>query len=133
MREILFKAKCIDGGNWIYGDLIHRLYGITISTNMIDRLHDLYVDENTICQYTGLTDKDGKKIWENDIVKTSRYGVDDGKGHNYAGIDTFYIVFSEGSYCLMNGWRRFNLRCGNDMEVIGNIFDNTNLLKGGVE
>lgn len=93
--------------------------------------HD--VDENTVCQYTGLIDENGRKIWEGDVVKTSQYGVDNGNGRNYVGFDIFYIAFFDGGYCLMNDRRRFNLRCGNALKVIGNVFDNPELLKGGAE
>ena len=87
------------------------------------------IDPNTLCQFTGLTDKNGRKIWENDIIKTSQYGVDNGDGRNFAGFDIFSISFSECSFCLMNKWRRFNLRPNRDMEAIGNIFDNSDLLE----
>ena len=69
MREILFKAKSenIDGTfDWIEGYLSKCDGKWTICD---DDGYGCFIDENTICQYTGLTDKNGKKIWENDIVK----------------------------------------------------------------
>ena len=89
--------------------------------------YDINID--TLCQYTGLTDKNGKRIWENDIVKTNQYGVDKGDGRNFSGFDTFHVSFSEGSFCLMNKWRRFNLRPSKNLEVVGNVFDNPDLLE----
>lgn len=59
-REILFKGKEVQNGNWIYGDLIHRDYGTTIGAVDSDGLHEVYVDEETICQYTGLVRGEAK-------------------------------------------------------------------------
>ena len=68
MREILFRGKRKDNGEWVYGNYAY--------TDTFGGKHWIFqnkafeheVDENTICQYTGLTDKNGNKIWENDIV-----------------------------------------------------------------
>lgn len=78
---------------------------------------------STAGQYTGLTDRTGERIFEGDILKTNKYGKDDGKGHNFAGPDAFCVAFEDGGYCLRNEWRRFNLRPDIDAEVIGTVFD----------
>lgn len=132
MREILFKAKRKDNGEWVEGlpgyDINGKITEIEVYKKVFDcRIYE--IDPNTLCQFTGLTDKNGRKIWENDIIKTSQYGVDNGDGRNFAGFDIFSISFSECSFCLMNKWRRFNLRPNRDMEAIGNIFDNPDLLE----
>ena len=132
MREILFKAKRIDSGEWVEGYLMDENYINLPYTDYsvggrFDEEIEIYPE--TVCQYTGLTDKNGRKIFEGDIVKTNQYGVDDGSGHNYAGLDTFSVEFSDGGFCLKNKWRRFNLRPFGNFEVIGNIFDNPELLK----
>lgn len=82
MREILFKAKRLDNGEWVEGFLFHCLNNgeewcigkEPLSANDYSEIIGEYrtwfpIDEKTICQYTGLTDKNRNKIWENDIVE----------------------------------------------------------------
>lgn len=130
MREILFRGESLRTEKWIQGYLFRCWERAYIAWGMWNDNADMKeVDPETVCQYTGLTDKNGRKIFEGDIVKTSQYGVDDGNGHNYAGFATFSVEFSDGSFCLKNKWRRFNLRPQRDFEVIGNIFDNPELVE----
>ncbi len=82
-----------------------------------------------VMQYTDLKDKNDKEIYEGDIVKTSKFGVDDGNGHNFSGFDLFTVKWDNGGFALFNRWRRFNLRDDRkNYEVAGNIFDNPELL-----
>lgn len=72
MREILFKAKRWRDGKWVYGDLNNLQDSVIIHWyNNGCRVSD-EVDPSTVCQYTGLTDKNGKKIFEGDVLKIAK-------------------------------------------------------------
>ena len=70
-REIKFKAKRLDSGEWIEGDLVHstnyigigQISGIFTDTRVVHR-----VDPNTVCQFTGMKDVNGEELYENDII-----------------------------------------------------------------
>lgn len=91
MREILFKAKRWSDGKWVYGDL-NNLQAITIISwyNGGCRVAD-EVDPYTVCQYTGLTDRNEKKIFEGDIIRWT-----DWKGEQ-----------KEAPVCYDQEWNRF--------------------------
>ena len=127
MREMRFKGKRIDNGEWVEGDLVHSVY--QINDVCVGRygsgvgMHQ--VDETAICQYTGMVDKHGRKIWENDIVKMTF-----GTGEITNGIvvyreDCRFLVYEVGK-----GHYGFT---SNSVEVIGNVFDNPEFLGGGME
>lgn len=126
MREILFKAKRIDNGEWVEGYYAEckgkTFIGIGISIG-IDAFKGfctpvirwLEVDPETLCQFTGLCDKNGKKIWENDILRfTQQDETKIGVIKYNAPIFTYF------------GLMRWSLYKD---EVIGNIFDNPELLQ----
>ncbi len=131
MREILFRGKT-HKGEWLYGSLeIKYGWRIIEGKRQIDhRICDVNdncenVDPTTIGQYTGLTDKNGKKIFEGDIVLF--YGT----LYN----EIFSIVFAYGCFRLgtKNGFSYTLHNLYSALEVIGNIHDNPELLKGGAE
>lgn len=129
MREILFKGKTINrdksyhrtnykNGDWVYG-LITRLYDEqyeNLPAEMTDEngVSRIEIDHNTICQYTGFIDKNDTKIFESDIVNAS---------WGYKGlVDLDNLIYAS-----------MECRISDDIEVIGNIFDNPELLEGGAE
>lgn len=130
----MFKAKCIEGGNWVYGDLIHHPYGICIGSVDKDGLHELYVNEETICQYTGLTDKNGKKIWENDILTFEEV-------YENVGYDCIGAVYYDKTKAMFRipTTNRKTYTTSIDFHTsipgfkkVGNIFDNSELIKNDI-
>ena len=126
MREILFKAKSenIDGTfDWIEGYLSKCDGKWTICD---DEGVGCFVEAETICQYTGLTDKNGNKIWENDICDRKEPFPEIVKMQKGDWIlDYSYAVGRENCYCNLG----FYVCERNSVEVIGNIFDNVELLE----
>lgn len=134
MCDILFRAKAINrdkgyhktkykNGDWVYG-LVTRLYderfeNLPAEMTNINGVSGIEVDYKTIGQYTGLTDKNGVKIFEGDII---RYEDDIGYVI-YNGDDARFLVDSPNRYISMD--------YSNEFEVIGNIHDNPKLLKEG--
>ena len=133
MRNIIFKAKTLQG-EWVEGyytklkwcnNIIHVVIpeGAEIdSGNSLCEAHD--INPETLCQYTGLTDKNGNRIWENDIVK---HDISDTIGtvrwyqEDYAGWCVDDVVIDE---------QQFTDEMWSECEIVGNIFDNPELLKG---
>lgn len=71
IRDIKFKGKRLDNGEWIYGDLNHLLDGVYISNDNGNNMAQ--VDPNTVCQFTGCIDKSGKEVYEGDIVEVDLF------------------------------------------------------------
>lgn len=134
MREILFKAKQLDNGEWIEGGFCQSSDGRTYIVGVSKRgyIDGLEVIPETICQYTGLTDKNCNKIWENDIVKVKfregRIGAVE-KEYNYVAVyDEFQAYWRfEGNDDLL-GSPSLVQSNQHIFEVIDNIFDNPELL-----
>nr|DAH29628.1 MAG TPA: YopX protein [Caudoviricetes sp.] len=120
----LFKAKRVDDGDWIVGGLVR--YGFTgkekyyIVPDYASDLYAIEIDPTTICQYTGLKDKNGKLIWENDIVK-----INNSKANVLITFRDFEIICTIPS----EKYYKHRLEYDTEYEVIGNIFDNPELLE----
>ena len=131
MLEIEFRGKRIDNSEWIYGWLrqtghqnIEKSNGQYIRTEKYYQIQDekynsKFVDEATIGQYTGLKDKNGKKIFEGDILKGTFYGF---MAPEYDYIFSVYGDEKEKGFMA-------NYFEPNECEIIGNIYDNPELLK----
>ena len=119
-REILFRGKRVDNGEWVFGDLLHNCDCVKIRENETEINHvarSFPVLPKTIGQYTGLTDKNGTRIFEGDIISCDYF------------IGT--VSFCNGCWCASEvGKIPEDLYELINLEVIGNIHDNPELLKG---
>ena len=143
MREILFRGIRIDNGEWVEGAFCMKdcdsPFGEIVDRPSIikyEEPHSGYwfrVDLETVSQFTGVTDKNGKKIFEGDIVHVlGNQQVEDWKHVDYIGS----IAFLDAGFCVIDGtiedhaFRRYQLpRLDFDLKVIGNIHDSPELLE----
>lgn len=134
MREILCKGKRIDNGEWVEGCLVidhsrSNLFEYRIQPVESGVLYAPPIDPETLCQFTGLCDKNGKKIWENDIVLV----IYENRYYEKKELSTGRIVFIRGAWYI--GGKVWNELYAIDedaifqVEIVGNIFDNPELLQ----
>ena len=129
VEGFLVKAKRIDNGEWIIGYLYRLSENHRPFIMLENRYGESYeVDEHTICQCTGLKDKNGKLIWENDVCDRKEQYPEIVKYCNGDWtLDYSYASHKESGACYCNlGFYAEERKC---MEVIGNIFDNPELLE----
>lgn len=126
-REILFRGKRVDNDEWAYGDLLHLPNGDVV---ILSDKGYTKVKPATVGQFTGLTDKNGKKIFEGDIVRYETIA------HNgYEGI--YKVVFEDRNGCGYFGIAYSDIETcvfcystpASQMEIIGNLYDNPTLLR----
>lgn len=152
-REILFRAKRKDNGEWVEGFLFKQqlesdVWCIGVNAISANDFSEIYgrnvdwfiIDPYTLCQYTGLTDKNGKKIWENDIVRytfdyPSETATENGLKERISSVfwsewrGSWSVYADERKGKGMNNDLFKYARNGNTVEIIGNIFDNPELLE----
>ena len=129
MREVLFRGKRTDNGTWTCGYLFcirERAYLCWGATNNVPNMKEVLPE--TVCQFTGLYDKNGRKIFEGDIVERGGRIWRVEYGDNYGKF--MMTTYTEKGV----SWDRdFDTIPPDWCEVIGNIYDNPELLKGGNE
>lgn len=138
----LCKAKRTDNGEWIEGYYVRYGKCDWIYTGEVDKLNEFdnhygikiypaikyLVDPSTLCQCTGLKDKNGKLIWENDICIINSGHIDEEDVYftiEWDNDGARFILASDGLTVDFDNYY------GYECEIIGNIFDNPELLEGG--
>lgn len=135
MREIEFRGKRVDNLEWVYGSLVtytDRYFPVIVTNAFHEddgRVSVEYeaVASGTVCQYTGLKDKHGKRIYEGDIVKDDRGEV-----------GRILFIMQECGFAII--WKWYDSRLGHrsrgggydqdgSLEVIGNVYDNPKLIE----
>lgn len=130
-----YKAKRLDNGEWIEGSYVHQMdcYGTEVDWHYIiqgiwtldyDIDEPIRVDPMTLSQCTGLKDRNGNWIWENDVIKT-QYGrlcvVEWHSGNSHCGWDLRHINTNDN--LKLKPPSEFFVFCSEDNEVVGNLFE----------
>lgn len=122
-REIKFRGKRLDNGKWMVGDLNHLVDGVYISNDHGSNMARVYPD--TVGQYTGLKDKNGKEIYNGDILahdgNPMGYVVDGVRGYCFD-----VVFFFPGRPEIKASWALYGTVVhdfNGDVEIIGNIHD----------
>ena len=139
MRSIIFRGKSLKNKKWVYGDLMRNICATRIvcykeTDNESGQRADwdyIEVDDSTVGQYIGLKDRNGKEIYEGDILHYTRKRIGEEDKEYYR-----EVTFHNGCFCMYvpNHFTHSGL-CNHivngilDWEVVGNKFDNPEMLK----
>lgn len=114
-RKILFKAKRLDNGEWVEGDLYHNVRGFECCIGQQEKkgVFVYPVDPSSVCQYTGLKDKNGKDVWEGYYLKPIN------------GSKAMKVIYKEGSFGFDTSYRglrfhplaHYDIRAGKLVEL----------------
>lgn len=136
MREILFRGKRVDNGEWVYGNLIEDKWGDDNGNTIYAILQDRVAPEiaalwtpvkvvpETVGEYTGLKGKNGKKIFEGDIIRTSGYYDKEIGVIRRGEYDVYSRFVFGGYYCVDKTSALIDWTSSRSCEVVGNVFDN---------
>lgn len=133
MIENRFRGKRVDNGEWVFGNVIGVDCSYVIAQNMFEWVENSglqggdwwHVIPATVGQFTGLRDKNGKEIYEGDVLRYTKVG-----GHSSRGIVKYVTEFARWEYWHTQQKQGFPVLSDHDnMEVIGNIYDNPELLE----
>lgn len=119
-REIIFRGKDFLKEEWVYGDLVKTKNFVAIKRTNGDYFHPTQVSPNTVGQYTGLKDKDGREIYEGDIISIGDPNIKYITMWRSDGFCAKQIGAS--SYIGLTYW-------ASHIEVLGNVIDNPELIK----
>ena len=128
MREILFRGKRTINGDWVYGDFVHGNErkslrdSIFVYDSETQSFNDYEINPSTLGQYTGLTDKNGNKIFEGDIIRKTNEGR-----HPQIFTANIRTSFRANEEVYYSPCDHFTESC--EYEIIGNIHDNPELLE----
>ena len=150
MKEFLFRGKRVNNGEWVYGDLVRIPNGDSFEYYIISDFDDMdgiydvgkyaiKVIPETVSEFCGLTDKNGKKIFEGDIIRIYSSNWWCGYTNNQLEKEKCRVYYCEAVACFKFNDGKFENSFSNylfkdsekrySLEVIGNIYDNPELIK----